>query len=418
MRHSVLSVMFRLTTLCGVALLTTACSSTPDRYAFWRDDAPTSAGVTTNGKPNLADIPAAPDVNQARADMQELQKKLAADRDQAYRQAQIDSGKLNANVNAMTTTPVTPLASISDNPVSDENLPPVGTKPPTITDMTDNQAKPQQLAAIQPAGSALPNTLAAPPKAVPVVEHAVQPSMINPNRPAVDAAAGDDLVIPPPAPTYPVFTPPSVQINAPARPYGAPATPQDYVYGRSGVQFRQRMDAMNSGAPTLTPPPSAAPSLPINNNNITVDMSALGGPSMGAPSRPGLGGPFLMDKRGPAPMGALPDGMPAVFFSHGSTRLNKQDHKTLSQLAATAKQNGAPVRVVGHASSRAVAKSPAQAKAANLKISADRTAKVIQELARKGVKVDRIESAAVGDSNAERAPSEAAARRVDILVGQ
>lgn len=387
MRRSVLPTFLRLTTLCSLAVLTSACSTTPDRYAFWRDDAPTLTSRTTtsqDAKPNLADVPAAPDVTQARADMQDLQKKLAADRDAAYRQAQNDKNLLQ---NEMTTTP---LASISDNPVSTEPLPPVGNRPmATVTDMT----KPQDLAGIQPAGAPSPT----------------QPAMTNPNRaPSGTAIETNTAQLMPPAPAYPVYTPPSVQINPAARPYSAPTPTPDYVYGRSGVQFRQRMDIANGfqgGAP-LTPP--SAPSFPVNTNNITVDMSALGGPAVGRGAP--LGRPFT-------PLNS-PVGAPAVFFNHGSTRLSPQDHKTLSQLAASAKQNGAPVRVIGHASSRAATKSVAQAKAANLKISADRTAKVMQELARKGVKAERIEPAAMGDSGATQAATESAARRVDILIGQ
>lgn len=339
----------RFTLMIGAALSLSACSTTPDRYAFWRDDA--DATVASKTKPNLSDIPAAPNVEQARKDMQDLQTRLAADRDAAYQQAQSDTGLATA----------TPLASISSAPVNTDTLPPVSSQ--TL-----------QAANIQP-----------------VTMNAITPSapaMNNPNRM-------------PTAGTWPVYTPPSVQINPPSRPFAANGPTQPYVYGRSGVQFRNQMQ-QNAFAP---------PALPANES-ITVDMSALGGPSRGSRMGAGPQGgapfrPFTM----PMTMGGN-----AIYFGHGSTRLSPNDRRTLSSLAADAASRNATVRVIGHASTRAETGSPSNDKAANLKISADRAVRVMQELTRHGIAAQQVAPMAVGDSDARQAPSENAARRVDIVI--
>lgn len=72
--------------LCLLAILSlSACSSTPDRYAFWRDDSP-QASVGT--KPNLADVPVAPNTQDAKAQMDMMRQRLEADRNNAYLAAQ------------------------------------------------------------------------------------------------------------------------------------------------------------------------------------------------------------------------------------------------------------------------------------------------------------------------------------------
>ena len=99
----------RLGTLAVLALSVTACSSTPDRYAFWRDDTPVTDTETPNAEPNLADIPASPNVDQARQDMKDLQTKLTADRDAATQQAQTDKDVAAGKITQ-------PLASINSSP--------------------------------------------------------------------------------------------------------------------------------------------------------------------------------------------------------------------------------------------------------------------------------------------------------------
>jgi outer membrane protein OmpA-like peptidoglycan-associated protein len=61
-----------------------ACSSVPDRYAPWRDN---DAAPTTGKTPNLGDVPAAPNVNDAKAEMDSMRQRLESDRANAYQAA-------------------------------------------------------------------------------------------------------------------------------------------------------------------------------------------------------------------------------------------------------------------------------------------------------------------------------------------
>ncbi len=368
----------RFCLLAGCAVLLSACSTTPDRYAFWRDVPPADTAPSETSKPNLADIPASPDVSQARQDMQDLQTKLAADRNAAYTQAQADKNTMNGSV--------APLAPISSGDVASDNLPPVGANATAMN-------MPSAISTTPPTAMGLPTALQMPAALAPA------PAMANPNTVNPNAVAGA-------LPTWPVYVPPSVQINTPVRPYAMAQSSPDYVYGRSGVQFRQQMNANGSV-------PIPASTIPVNNQNVTVDMSALGGSLLGGPR---FGGGYGLRRPG------MPDGtlsnMPAIYFKHGSTRLSPNDRKKLASFAATAKSTNRPVKLVGHASTRTKAKSVAKAKAINLKVSADRTEHVLQALTKQGVPSQQINATALGDVDARQAPSEAAARRVDVLIGQ
>jgi outer membrane protein OmpA-like peptidoglycan-associated protein len=351
-------------------LMLSACSSTPDRYAFWRDGTPspsngTESMTTSSAKPNLGDIPAAPDVTTARQEMENLQTKLAADRQSAYQQAQSDN----------TPTSLAPRGSAVT--VSDPALLPLGAdKNETTQPATFNMAN-IQAASLTAPGSAL-----------------ATPAMINPNRDPAN-------------PGLPVYMPQSVQVNRPVNPLPQQGEIGTYIYGRSGVQYRQNLGQQ---ALALTPP-STPPA--DNNKSITVDMSALGnnmgentGGNMprGGFVHPSVSSAFLNN-----------NGAPVIYFNHGSSRLSSNDRQTLSAIASKAAQ-GHTVKVIGHASKRAATVSTLAAKEANLKISATRAAAVMKELAKNGVNAKQIEPIAVGDGDARQAPNEKAARRVDIIV--
>jgi outer membrane protein OmpA-like peptidoglycan-associated protein len=332
----------------------TACSSTPDRYAFWRDDA---SSVTNSTKPNLANVPTSPNVDQARQDMQDLQNRLAADRQAAYQQAQQDQNGMTTSPSVVTTSP----AAAQDPSIQESNLPPISHT--GINNM------------------AAPGVTAAPASAS-------APAIPNPNR----SSNLDNI--------YPVYTSPSVQINRPSNPLPQAGTINQYVYGRSPAQFRQA-----ATAPTLTPPAGLTA---VNSDSITVDLGALGGGNAPSPR----GGALL---RGPMAAGFAASGSPTIYFNHGSARLSPSDKRTLSSIASAAQQ-GRAVKVIGHASKRADTSSSVAAKEANLKISATRASVVMKELARKGVNAKQIQPIALGDSEAAFSPSENKARRVDIVV--
>lgn len=68
-------------------LMLSACSSggVSDRYAFWRDDNDKAYG---GNKPNLADVPVAPDTQTAQNEMNAMRQRLETDRNNAYLAAQ------------------------------------------------------------------------------------------------------------------------------------------------------------------------------------------------------------------------------------------------------------------------------------------------------------------------------------------
>ena len=70
----------RLVSAIVLALLVSACSSTSDRYAVWRDS---NAGTYPGTKPNLGDVPVTPNVANAKAEMDAMRQRLEKDRDDA-----------------------------------------------------------------------------------------------------------------------------------------------------------------------------------------------------------------------------------------------------------------------------------------------------------------------------------------------
>jgi len=128
--------------------LLSACSSMPERYAPWRDEGDTGAGH----KPNLGDVPAAPDTAAAKAQMDTMRQRLEQDRDNAYLAAQgivpvndqapvsspanIQSTDLAPPANPLMTTnmrparvgqaPIPPTTPVAPSPVSSITSAPLG----------------------------------------------------------------------------------------------------------------------------------------------------------------------------------------------------------------------------------------------------------------------------------------------------
>lgn len=119
----------RLALLCVLALSLSACSSTSDRYAFWRDEGAPQGGT----KPNLADVPAGPNVDAAKAEMESMRQRLEQDRQNAYLAAQgitpIEQNGTdtingdNAHFEAAVSDEMAPAATSAYN--QGQNLPPV-----------------------------------------------------------------------------------------------------------------------------------------------------------------------------------------------------------------------------------------------------------------------------------------------------
>lgn len=109
-----------------------------------------------------------------------------------------------------------------------------------------------------------------------------------------------------------------------------------------------------------------------------------------------------------------------ITFGHNSARLSSKDVATINRVAAQAKQTGALVRIVGHASSRTREMSVRSHVTSNLRISANRADAVADVMARAGVPYTRIIVEARGDNNPafnEAMPSgEAGNRRAEIFL--
>jgi outer membrane protein OmpA-like peptidoglycan-associated protein len=75
----------RLASVLIAASLLAACSSTPDRYAFWRDSSPAES---KGAPPNLGNIPAAPDTQTAQAEMESMRQRLEIERQNSFRAVQ------------------------------------------------------------------------------------------------------------------------------------------------------------------------------------------------------------------------------------------------------------------------------------------------------------------------------------------
>jgi outer membrane protein OmpA-like peptidoglycan-associated protein len=79
-------MLLRSAVLVFAALSLSACSATvSDRYAFWRDNGATASSDT---KPNLGDVPAPPNVENTKVEMDTMKARLEKDRENAYLAAQ------------------------------------------------------------------------------------------------------------------------------------------------------------------------------------------------------------------------------------------------------------------------------------------------------------------------------------------
>ncbi len=78
-----LTMVKYFTTFIFAALLLSGCADTSDRYAFWRDSA---AGKGGNA-PNLGDVPAPPNTQDAKAEMEAMRQRLEIERQNTFRAA-------------------------------------------------------------------------------------------------------------------------------------------------------------------------------------------------------------------------------------------------------------------------------------------------------------------------------------------
>ena len=123
-----------------------------------------------------------------------------------------------------------------------------------------------------------------------------------------------------------------------------------------------------------------------------------------------------------APAAALAAGqtvqVATIYFTDGSTKLQRNDEAILREVAAAQRQTGSAVRVVGHASGRVRTFDASRRYMINYQVSLDRAHAVAAALLNLGVPVGKIQVEGKGDTAplyAEYSPTgEAANRRTEL----
>jgi len=107
-----------------------------------------------------------------------------------------------------------------------------------------------------------------------------------------------------------------------------------------------------------------------------------------------------------------------IYFGIGSDYLNEEDKAELQRIAQAAKNTGASLKVLGHASHKVGPSVQDQKNLINMDISKKRTQNVANVLAAMGVNPNKISAAAYADSRPAQvevdAKTEALNRRVEI----
>jgi outer membrane protein OmpA-like peptidoglycan-associated protein len=104
-----------------------------------------------------------------------------------------------------------------------------------------------------------------------------------------------------------------------------------------------------------------------------------------------------------------------IQFGAKSAKLSTGDRREIARIAAAARDEGAPVRIVGHAGNGGETADDAEA----LRLSLDRAGAVANELTRAGVPADRVTATGVGAAEPAvigGASSGAGNRRVEIFL--
>ena len=342
--------------LCLVLMsLLSACSSVPDRYAPWRDGDDNPQG---GHKPNLADVPMAPNTAAAKSELDTMRQRLEQDRDNAYLAAQ---GIVPINEPA----PVAPVAPVSSSTIFDTELNPPSSNPLLATEM-----KPAAV------GRSAGNTVGRGP--IPPTTPAIIPNQNN--------IASTSLPSPQEEPS--VITNSNVMYNY------DPSANNEYTYGTTGKA---------SSSVQVNP----ASELAANSDpSISVDWSALGE------------SPIATSGSAQLAYNGITLGEPVAYFAHGSATLGPKDRAAIRDLARQLKQHPQPVMLAGNSSSRTGLGNTTLSRQINLRMSTKRANAVMAELVRQGIKPDMIYISAYGDSIPNRrsgAGDEAADRRVEVI---
>lgn len=187
------------------------------------------------------------------------------------------------------------------------------------------------------------------------------------------------------------------------------------------------------GFPAVAPVPQAAPVVPVTpaipqqppgRVPAFPQVAAAYPPANPTPGAAPLGGDgFSAGQAAPAGTPAQGGGqlVGLIYFGHGSSGLDNNDREVLRQIAAIqARAGGRPIRVVGHSSSRTSVTDPVKHRKANLAISKRRAESVARELMRLGLSQNQVTVLARADTQPvyhEFMPTgEAGNRRVEIFI--
>lgn len=194
--------------------------------------------------------------------------------------------------------------------------------------------------------------------------------------------------------------------------------------------------SLDETQPSVPVTPAASDGMPATQDSaVTIfplsgDGSGYVAPGMMPPSvvRPDYQSPF------PAPQTVLPSSSlrpltsgalgvlspSRIYFNHNSKTLDAAGRQTARDVANVYKSApGAPLKVEGHASTRAKTDDPVERRLVNLKVSMDRALSVSRALIQNGVPADAIQTTAWGDTKPALVTpdrdAESASRRVEIF---
>lgn len=371
--------------------------------------------------PNLGDVPDRPPAYDPET-AAEITDGLVADRDRA--QYSDETLRYQADEDrSFSMRPLPPRRTAS------KEAPPPSAAPRQPVALAGELSAPRSIAksSPEPLGAEVPGirTLSPPPPPV-LSKVAGLPSPVAAPRPIVPtppvAAWSAPTVAPPPAVAEALRIPASDIVSSlPYFPTGAP-------------QLNQAMNQnfAQSGALALPanfqppPPPSSAdaafPSPPVAASGAVPPAlgEAVPAPKALLTERTSDGdGPRALSEFDPGATG-LSIRVATIHFNVGSSSLDEKDREILKDVVGMFRQNGAAIRIIGHASSRTRDLDPMEHQLANFNISVDRANAVAKELMRQGVDPKQVFIGASSDSEPlyfEVMPAgEAGNRRTEIYI--
>ena len=202
--------------------------------------------------------------------------------------------------------------------------------------------------------------------------------------------------------------PPAPRV-APPRPTAmarAPASPQPQI---ARTNSPRPVTVPSAVPPATVRPTASARPIPVS-------------PPARPPPSPFVAPPVTAPAPGPAPSLAFTPGqtvqVATIYFTDGSTKLQRNDEAILREIAAAQRQTGNAVLIVGHASGRVRTFDPSRRHLINYQVSLDRAHAVAATLLNLGVPVGKIRVDGKGDTAplyAEYSPTgEAANRRAEL----